>query len=128
LPEVTNTPVTQELAVTPTKETDTTTNTTTNDYQDGAYEADVTYLTPARSEYLLDVSLTLTKDVVTGVNITYSQGAEKDPNAAKFEAVYKTQVIGKDIDTLNLSRIGGASLTTGAFNNALATIKTNAKS
>jgi uncharacterized protein with FMN-binding domain len=102
--------------------------TQTNDYKDGAHTASAKYLTPAKAEYLIEVSLTLANDVVTDAQITYSQGAEKDPNAAKFEAAYRTEVIGKDIDTLNLSRVGGASLTTGAFNKALASIKTDAKS
>jgi hypothetical protein len=100
----------------------------TADYEDGTYQSQVKYQTPARAEYDMDISLTLVKDIVTDAKVTYSNGAEKDPNAAKFEAAYKTEVIGKDIDTLNLSRVGGASLTTAAFNNALVNIKTDAKS
>lgn len=99
-----------------------------NSYKDGTYETTMTYLTPIRSEYLLDVSLTIKDDIISDANVAYSQGAEKDPNAAKFEAAYKAQVIGKDIDSLDLSRVGGASLTTGAFNNALVAIKADAKS
>lgn len=99
-----------------------------SDYKDGEYSTQTTYLTPRRDEYGVAVSLSLSKDIVTGVTVTYSQGAENDPNAARFEAAYKAQVIGKDIDTLNLSRVGGASLTTGAFNKALITIKADAKS
>jgi hypothetical protein len=98
------------------------------DYKDGSYETQVTYQTPKRDEYGVAVSLTLTKDIVTDIKVAYSNGAEKDPNAAKFEAAHKTEVIGKDIDTLNLSRVGGASLTTAAFNNALVNIKADAKS
>ncbi len=101
---------------------------TIHDYRDGTYEMTVTYQTPMRAEYSLDVSLTVVKDIVTGAGIVYSNGAEKDPNAQKFEAAYRTEVIGKDIDALNISRVGGASLTTAAFNNALIAIKTNAKS
>lgn len=101
---------------------------TAADYQDGTYTTDVTYQTPKRDEYGVNVSLTLTKDIVTDAKVIYSNGAEKDPNAAKFEAAYKTEVIGKDIDTLNLARVGGASLTTAAFNNALVKIKADAKS
>ena len=99
-----------------------------SDYKDGEYSSQTTYLTPKRDEYGIAVSLTLSKDIVTGATVTYSQGAEKDQNAQRFEAAYKAQVIGKDIDTLNLSRVGGASLTTGAFNNALVSIKADAKS
>ena len=101
---------------------------TTTDYSDGTYTTDVTYQTPKRDEYGVNVSLTLVKDIVTDAKVTYSQGAENDPNAARFEAAYKGEVIGKDIDALNLSRVGGASLTTAAFNNALVKIKADAKS
>ncbi|MEY2664938.1 MAG: hypothetical protein RLZZ480_43 [Candidatus Parcubacteria bacterium] len=107
-----------------------TTNTTAGaaSYKDGSHVTKVTYMTPARSEYALDVTLVLENDIVTDAQVTYSQGAEKDPNAAKFDAAYRTEVIGKDIDAINLSRVGGASLTTGAFNNAVANIKNDAKS
>ncbi len=119
----TPTPVAQEVTV-PNAEV----TTGVNDYKDGNHVSKVTYLTPAKNEYMLDVTLVVTNDIVTDAQIIYSQGAEVDPNAQRFEAAYRTEVIGKDIDTLNLSRVGGASLTTGAFNNALANIKTDAKS
>ncbi len=120
--------VTQERA--PSQPAPETTNNSTaqSEYTDGTYTANVTYLTPKRDEYGVAVSLTLTKDIVTGATVTYSNGAEKDPNAARFEAAYKAEVIGKDIDTLNLSRVGGASLTTNAFNDALVKIKADAQS
>jgi hypothetical protein len=98
-----------------------------NVYKDGTYKTQVTYLTPKRDEYLLDVSLTIQKDIVTGANVVYSQGAEIDPNPQRFEAAYKDEIIGKPLDAINLSRVGGASLTTAAFNKALASIKTDAE-
>ena len=121
-------PATEETTVT---EINTPTNEVaiqTNNYKNGVHSADVTYLTPIKAEYTLEVSLTLANDIVTDAQIVYSQGAEKDPNAQRFEAAYRTEVIGKNIATLNLSRVGGASLTTAAFNNALVNIKTDAKS
>lgn len=97
-------------------------------YEDGVHKTAVTYMTPKRDTYLLDVSMTLNDDVVTNASITYSQGAEKDPNAQRFEKAYKTEVIGKKLDAINLSRVGGASLTTKAFNDAVAKIKSEAQS
>ena len=96
-------------------------------YKDGTYSSEVTYLTPIRKEYKLDVELTVKDDIVTAANVDYSQGAEIDPNPKRFEAAYKTEVIGKSLDSINLSRVGGASLTTAAFNKALAEIKADAK-
>ncbi|MCA9362529.1 hypothetical protein KC906_04080, partial [Candidatus Kaiserbacteria bacterium] len=86
---------------------------------DGAHTTSVTYLTPANNEYLLNVTLTTNNGVITDANIVYSQGAEVDPNAQRFEGAYKEAIIGKQIDELDLSRVGGASLTTGAFNRAI---------
>lgn len=97
-------------------------------YTNGTHTTSVTYMTPKRSTYLMDVTLTLTADTVTNATIVYSQGAEKDPNAQRFENAYRAEVIGKKIDDLNLSRVGGASLTTNAFNEAVAKIKTSAQS
>lgn len=126
-PAVTDEPVLQEEVVT--EETVVASDEKPlGDYTDGTYTTDVTYLTPKRDTYGMRVSLTLSQDIVTGATITYSDGAEKDPNAARFEAAYRAQVIGKDIDTINLSRVGGASLTTNAFNNAVSEIKSDARS
>ena len=97
-------------------------------FKDGVYESKVSYITPIKKEYGLDVSLTIENDVVTATAVTYSQGAEKDPNAQRFEGAYKTEVLGKSLENISLSRVGGASLTTNAFNEALIEIKTKAQS
>ncbi|MCA9354311.1 MAG: hypothetical protein KC877_02200 [Candidatus Kaiserbacteria bacterium] len=111
----TSLPVAETPAVTDTESADTMTTV----IADGVHTTAVTYLTPANNEYLLDVSLTTENGVITDANIVYSQGAEKDPNAQRFEGAYKEEIIGKKIDELDLSRVGGASLTTGAFNGAV---------
>lgn len=86
---------------------------------DGAHTTSVTYLTPAKNEYRLEITLITENDVITDATIVYSQGAEVDPNAQRFEGAYQEEIIGKQIDELDLSRVGGASLTTGAFNEAV---------
>lgn len=86
---------------------------------DGTHTTSITYFTPKRDEYLLDISITTENGVITDSNIEYSQGAEADPNAQKFEAAYHAEIIGKKLDELDLSRVGGASLTTAAFNEAI---------
>lgn len=97
-------------------------------YKNGLYTTVTTYRTPKQTEYQLNVALTITDDIVTDAVVTYSQGAEKDPNAKRFEDAYKAEVIGKSLDGINLSRVGGASLTTNAFNKALTEIKKQAQS
>lgn len=97
-----------------------------SDYADGSYTTSVTYKTPERDEYSMDVTLTIANDKVIDSNIVYGQKAIKDSNVKRFNSAYEAQVIGKDMDTISLSRVGGASLTTKAFNNALAKIKLDA--
>jgi len=82
------------------------------------------YLTPARTPHEMDVTITLTNGLVSDVNVVYDNGEGfTDPNQERFAAVYKKEVIGKSLDEISLSRVGGASLTTEGFNKALAAIK-----
>jgi uncharacterized protein with FMN-binding domain len=113
----------------PTPITETTKNTPTAvTYKDGVYKANTSYRAPTAADYTMDVNLTVTNGTVTDAAITYGNGAEKDPNVQRFEDAYKTEVIGKSLGTINLSRVGGASLTTNAFNTALTEIKKQAQS
>ena len=112
----------------PTPITQTTPTNVVVNFKDGTYNADATYRTPVMSKYKINVALQVTGGVVTNSTVTYADGAEKDPNAKHFEEAYKTEVVGKKLNDINLSRVGGASLTTGAFNQALTVIKTQAQS
>ncbi|KXJ97864.1 MAG: hypothetical protein UZ19_OD1000928 [Parcubacteria bacterium OLB19] len=44
------------------------------------------------------------------------------PLQERFDGAYKTQVVGKRLEDISLSRVGGASLTSKAFNEAIANI------
>lgn len=82
------------------------------------------YLTPARSKHELDVTLTVEKGIVTAANIVYDNGAGfSNGHQERFDNAYKAQVIGKPLGDISLSRVGGASLTTEGFNQAVAAIK-----
>jgi hypothetical protein len=84
------------------------------------------YFTPARTEHKVTVVLTLEGDVVVDSNVLYNDlETYSDPNQQLFDEAYKPLVVGKTLDQISLSRVGGASLTTGAFNDALAKIKAN---
>ena len=85
--------------------------------------AEGNYLTPARTPYKVTVQLTMTADVITDVNVLYNdKETYSDPNQERFDNAYKPLVVGKKISELSLSRVGGASLTTDAFNEAVAKI------
>jgi hypothetical protein len=84
---------------------------------------DVSYLTPARTSHDMTVTLTVADGIVTDASIIYDNGdGFSNAHQERFDGAYKAQVIGQPIDGIALSRVGGASLTTGAFNDAAAQI------
>jgi hypothetical protein len=83
-----------------------------------------TYLTPARTSHKIDVSLTLEDGIVTAADVVYDNGEGfSNPNQERFDGAYQAEVIGKPLSEISLSRVGGASLTSAAFNEAVAEIK-----
>lgn len=97
------------------------------EYKDGTYSADGTYVSPNGTE-TVGVQLTLAAGTVTDVQITQHPS---NPNTRKFQGEFAggiaAQVVGKDIDELNVSKVAGSSLTSGGFNKALEQIKSEAK-
>lgn len=89
------------------------------------YSATVAYHPEGRSESI-NVSLTLDNTTITEIASTHSMNDGKSQRyQIAFEAEIRSFVIGKDINTLNLSRVAGASFTTDAFMQAIQQIKNN---
>jgi hypothetical protein len=91
----------------------------------GTFKADGEYLTPARTRQTVEVTLTLEAGVVTDSVVTFdgkAVGQSSNDNQARFADAYKTEVIGKSLSEISLSRVGGASLTSRTFNEAVAKI------
>ncbi|MDB5170138.1 MAG: hypothetical protein JWN82_534 [Candidatus Saccharibacteria bacterium] len=103
------------------------TSSTTSSYKDGTYSAGSAYYVP-HSQEEIKVTLTIKDGVITDSSIINSEG-DRDSAAyqQEFEFGYKSQVVGKSISGLSLSRISGASDTTQGFNDALAQIANQAK-
>jgi uncharacterized protein with FMN-binding domain len=101
---------------------------TSAEYTDGTYEADGDYVSPAGPSRVT-VELTIADDLVTDVTVT---PLATDPTSKGFQTQFadgiSAAIVGQDIDTLNVSRIGGSSLTSGGFNDALEQIKAEAVS
>ncbi len=114
-PEVTKTETTEtKPAPVATKETTT-------------YKASEQYLTPKRTSHNIDVTLTLEDNIVKEVSVVYDNKAGySNGYQEKFDAAYKTEVIGKSLAGISLAKVGGASLTSDAFNQAVAEIKDQA--
>lgn len=96
-------------------------------YQDGTYSADGTYVSPNGTE-TVGVELTLASGKVTAVNITQHPS---NPNTRKFQGEFAggiaAQIVGKNIDELNVSKVAGSSLTSGGFGQAVEKIKAEAQ-
>lgn len=96
-------------------------------YKDGTYEAEGSYQSPGGAESV-GVSITLQGDVVTAVTVTPEA---KSGNSKQYQTAFASgisgEVVGKKIDDLKVSKVSGSSLTSGGFNQALETIKGEAK-
>ncbi|MDQ0768642.1 uncharacterized protein with FMN-binding domain [Pseudarthrobacter defluvii] len=96
-------------------------------YKDGTYTADGNYVSPNGTE-TVGVQLTLAAGKVADVEITQHPS---NPNTRKFQGEFAggiaAQVVGKNIDELNVSKVAGSSLTSGGFNQAVEKIKSEAQ-
>lgn len=96
-------------------------------YKDGTYKAEGSYQSPGGAESV-GVSITLQGDVVTAVTVTPEA---KSGNSKQYQTAFASgisgEVVGKKIDDLKVSKVSGSSLTSGGFNQALETIKGEAK-
>lgn len=115
--------------------TGTTTDTTTGSdsgstveglYTDGTYDASGSYQSPNGTEEV-DVTITLEGDVITAVEVV---GHGSSPDSKRYQGEFidgiAAEVVGKDIDDIQVDRVGGSSLTSGGFNSAVEEIKAEA--
>jgi len=96
-----------------------------SDYRDGQYTATGWYGSLPSHQ---GVILTVLDDTVTAVEITTP--AEDDTSLGyqqRFAAALPDAVIGRDIDTINIDRLAGASGCSEGFMNALAEIRDAAR-
>lgn len=95
-------------------------------YTDGTYTATGEYQSPGGGESVT-VTVTLADNVVTAVDVT---GSGSTPNAKRFQGEFieniSDVVVGKPIDSLNVSKVAGSSLTSGGFTQALDQVKDDA--
>ena len=95
--------------------------------QEETYVASATYLTPARTSHAIDVTLTVADGIVVSADVVYDEGEGfSNAHQERFNGVYREEVLGQSLSSIDLSRVGGASLTSEAFNEAVAQIETEA--
>lgn len=100
----------------------------TGSYTDGTYTESGSYQSPGGTE-TVDVTITLGGGIVTAVEVV-GQGESRDAQRYQGEFIdgIAAEVVGKNIDTLSVSKVAGSSLTSGGFNSAVDAIKADAAS
>ena len=95
-------------------------------YADGTYTAEGSYATPESVETIV-VTVTLQDDIITEVSVSGDpQKRESEEYQSQFIGGIADVVVGQDIDQISVSRVAGSSLTSGGFNQAIDTIKSEA--
>lgn len=88
-------------------------------YADGTYSSRTSYRSPGGT-HSAEATITLENDIVTAATFSSDAGNSTSKKYVdRFKAAFKAEVVGKDLDSVALSRIGGASLTTNGYNDAL---------
>ncbi len=100
----------------------------TGAYKDGTYSTVASYFTPRRTEHVMDITITLEDGIITSADVLYDGAEPKTPNHSSFDNALGAVVIGQPIEEVYLSRVGGASLTSDSFNEALTNVKAEASS
>lgn len=100
--------------------------TSPSSYKDGTYEATGSYSYHSGTEEI-GVTLTLANGVIEDVEVEQLAKAPTSKTMqADFAANYKSEVVGMNIDDVELGKVSGSSLTPKGFNDALEQIKTEA--
>ena len=89
------------------------------------YTAAITYRVPSPEQNSITVNLTVTDGVITAADVNnIANSPESKQYSSRFMSSYKTVVVGQKLSDISLTRVGGASLTSNAFNAAVNAIKT----
>ena len=93
-------------------------------YRDGTYTKEVTYDSPLDPINAIEVTATIKDNKIISLKtISHFSDDESQKYIDEFNKVVSKDARGKDISTYQPARLGGASLTTKAFVEALAEIK-----
>jgi hypothetical protein len=87
------------------------------------YSTTVNYKVPEGGSQSMGLTVTVNGAVISSISISQSKSGENSKKwQNNFENNYRPLVLGKNIKSVNLSRVGGASITTNAFNQAIKSI------
>jgi hypothetical protein len=92
------------------------------------YTKDITYKVPGDQTETIHVTISLLNGLISDIAFTYNKpgNEQSEENIHRFEkALAGSSLAGKKVSEVSLSRVGGASLTTNAFMEAVTKIKTD---
>ncbi|QUD83771.1 FMN-binding protein [Gordonia polyisoprenivorans] len=97
------------------------------EYKSGTYSATGHYVSPGGPQQI-GVTVTLDNATITKVDLdrSHTRGTSAEFQA-KFAGGINSEVVGKNIDDLDVHKVSGSSLTSGGFNDAIAQIKSQAR-
>lgn len=102
--------------------------TTTSSYKDGTYTTTQSYSVPHGDTNSIKVTVTIASGKITAVTTDNSYtDRESGMYIQDFETSVNGVIVGQEMGATPFSRIGGASLTSSAFYDALDAIATQAK-
>lgn len=97
-------------------------------YEDGEYSAVGTYVSPGGLQ-TIDLTVTIENNVIVATSLQSEEAdAESQGYINQFIGGYEVEVIGREVNEVELSRIAGSSLTSNGFNDALNDIREQAQS
>lgn len=95
-------------------------------YEAGTYDAEGSYANPS-GQSSVEVELTLAEGgAVEDVTVTPQASGTSLQFQEKFASGISEEIVGKNIDELDVGKVAGSSLTSGGFNEALEQIKADA--
>lgn len=96
-------------------------------YVDGTYQAEGGYQSPNGPETIA-LTITLANNAISEVVVTPgASNATSKRYQGQFAEGVAAETVGKSLDELQVSRVSGSSLTSGGFNQALESIKADAR-
>lgn len=102
-------------------------NSSTSSYKDGTYSATANYSVPHGGQNSIKVTITIKDGSVASVKTAHDYAdRESGMYIDSFDSSIESVVVGKALSSTYTGRVGGASLTSSAFDQALQTIRQDA--
>ena len=108
-------------------QTNTSSSASSAGYKNGTYTAQSSYMVP-HGQNTISVQMSVENGSITAVKTSHNYSDQESAYYTEsFNSLIEQKVVGKSLSKLSVGRVGGASLTSSAFDDAIATIQNEAK-